>query len=166
MSRLSVRSPVFVIVFNFRYLFGFSAREPCQLHPAMRKYKRGLRRNLQAVFPDTAPNSMPPRGEARCPLPQAAPTQAHQPVSQKAAAHRGTVRKHAQNRSELFILPHFKRLRIPSPFGFFDFAVSAVVNAASVFRKPRADFPKLFNRRFGEIPPCIRADVQNHVSAL
>ena len=30
----------------------------------MRKYKLGLRRNLQAVFPDTAPNSMLRRGEA------------------------------------------------------------------------------------------------------
>lgn len=63
-SGLPVRSPFFVIVFNFRYLFGFSARAQCQLHPAMRKYKPGLRRNLQAVFPDTAPNSMLRRGEA------------------------------------------------------------------------------------------------------
>lgn len=120
-SGLPVRSPFFVIVFNFRYLFGFSTREQCQLHPAMRKYKRGLRRNLQAVFPDTAPNSMLRRGEARCPLPQAAPTQAHQPVSRKAAAHRWTVRKHAQKPFGIVHPPAFQAAPYTFPIRVFRF---------------------------------------------
>lgn len=88
------------------------------------------------------------------------------PYPEKRQRTEGRFENMRKNRPKLLILPHFKRLRIPSPFGFFDFAVSAVVDAASVFRKPRADFPKLFNRRFGEVSPRIRADVQNHVSAL
>lgn len=87
----------------------------------MRKYKPGLRRNLQAVFPDTAPNSMPPRGEARCPLPQAAPTQAHQPVSRKAAAHRGTVRKHAQKPFGIVHPPAFQAAPYTFPIRVFRF---------------------------------------------